>query len=72
MYLLQLVQALKFEEDRVDSPLSLFLIERGIENHVLGTLLYWYLMVECEDKCFSRKYAKIAYQYLSELLKVIA
>ncbi|KAF4613918.1 hypothetical protein D9613_007858 [Agrocybe pediades] len=61
LYLLQLVQALKFEsvviEQRSsrstttaisydDSGLSDFLIARGVANTVLGNRLYWYLMVE--------------------------
>ncbi|KAG6873034.1 hypothetical protein C0995_003790 [Termitomyces sp. Mi166 len=61
LYLLQLVQALKFEsaasEQRSarattsgisydDSGLSDFLIARGVANQVLGNRLYWYLMVE--------------------------
>ncbi|KAF8220972.1 atypical/PIKK/PI3K protein kinase [Tricholoma matsutake] len=61
LYLLQLVQALKFEsaasEQRSarsttsaisydDSGLTDFLIVRGVANQVLGNRLYWYLMVE--------------------------
>ncbi|KAF8183954.1 atypical/PIKK/PI3K protein kinase [Pholiota molesta] len=61
LYLLQLVQALKFEsaaaEQRSsratptaisydDSGLSDFLIARGVANPILGNRLYWYLMVE--------------------------
>ncbi|KAF8134882.1 atypical/PIKK/PI3K protein kinase [Boletus edulis] len=61
LYLLQLVQALKFESAASDqrssrsttsaisyddSGLSDFLITRGVTNHVLGNRLYWYLMVE--------------------------
>ncbi|KAF8072169.1 atypical/PIKK/PI3K protein kinase [Lyophyllum atratum] len=61
LYLLQLVQALKFEsaasEQRSarsttsaisyeDSGLTDFLIARGVTNQVLGNRLYWYLMVE--------------------------
>ncbi|KAF9484364.1 phosphatidylinositol 3-kinase [Pholiota conissans] len=61
LYLLQLVQALKFEsaatEQRSsratttaisydDSGLSDFLISRGVKNPILGNRLYWYLMVE--------------------------
>ena len=61
MYLLQLVQALKFESAASDqrssrsttsaisyddSGLSDFLIARGVMNPVLGNRLYWYLMVE--------------------------
>ncbi|KAG6837574.1 hypothetical protein H0H93_006988 [Arthromyces matolae] len=61
LYLLQLVQALKFETTASDqrsarastsaisyddSGLSDFLIARGVANPVLGNRLYWYLMVE--------------------------
>jgi phosphatidylinositol 3-kinase len=61
LYLLQLVQALKFEsssnEQRSsrstsnvisyeDSGLSDFLITRSVRNPVLGNRLHWYLMVE--------------------------
>ncbi|EAU85589.2 atypical/PIKK/PI3K protein kinase [Coprinopsis cinerea okayama7 len=60
-YLLQLVQALKFEsaasEQRSsrtttsaisydDSGLTDFLIARGVRNPIMGNRLYWYLMVE--------------------------
>jgi len=63
LYLLQLVQALKFEsaasEQRSsrsttsaisydDSGLTDFLIARGVQNHTLGNRLYWYLIVEVE------------------------
>jgi phosphatidylinositol 3-kinase len=61
LYLLQLVQALKFESAATDqrssravtnaisyedSGLSDFLITRGVVNPVLGNRLYWYLIVE--------------------------
>ena len=61
LYLLQLVQALKFESAASDSRstrstttaisyddsgLSDFLIGRGVQNLILGNRLYWYLMVE--------------------------
>ncbi|KAF8150738.1 atypical/PIKK/PI3K protein kinase [Crassisporium funariophilum] len=61
LYLLQLVQALKFESAASDqrssrstttaisyddSGLSDFLIARGVMNPILGNRLYWYLMVE--------------------------
>ncbi|KAJ7071604.1 atypical/PIKK/PI3K protein kinase [Mycena amicta] len=62
LYLLQLVQALKFESTATDqrslrstttsaisyedSGLTDFLISRGVANPVLGNRLYWYLMVE--------------------------
>ncbi|TFK40222.1 kinase-like domain-containing protein [Crucibulum laeve] len=61
LYLLQLVQALKFESAASDqrssrstpsaisyddSGLTDFLIARGVKNQILGNRLYWYLMVE--------------------------
>ncbi|KAF9070787.1 putative atypical/PIKK/PI3K protein kinase [Rhodocollybia butyracea] len=61
LYLLQLVQALKFESAATDqrssrsvtnaisyddSGLTDFLISRGVKNNWLGNRLYWYLMVE--------------------------
>ncbi|KAH6583343.1 hypothetical protein BASA61_007522 [Batrachochytrium salamandrivorans] len=74
LYLLQLVQALKFEqlENRVsilESPLVESLIERGIRNPVLGNYLHWYLMVECEDKVVGKMYAKVAFQYMTAMIE---
>ncbi|KAH6576617.1 hypothetical protein BASA62_001311 [Batrachochytrium salamandrivorans] len=74
LYLLQRVQALKFEqlENRVsilESPLVESLIERGIRNPVLGNYLHWYLMVECEDKVVGKMYAKVAFQYMTAMIE---
>ncbi|KAF2721707.1 phosphatidylinositol 3-kinase [Polychaeton citri CBS 116435] len=58
MYLLQLVQALKFEPGQSkdesmtidqDSSLASFLIARSAANLKLGNFLHWYLMVELDD-----------------------
>ena len=61
LYLLQLVQALKFESaasdqrstrstgsaiSHDDSGLADFLIARAVKNPVLGNRFHWYLMVE--------------------------
>lgn len=53
LYLLQLVQALKFEpqtiskeQDETDSSLASFLIARSAANIKMATFLYWYLDVE--------------------------
>ncbi|KAG0189301.1 Phosphatidylinositol (PI) 3-kinase [Apophysomyces sp. BC1034] len=76
LYLLQLVQALKFEHinDKVsssyDSSLVQFLIDRAIRNPVLGNYFHWYLMVECEDKIVGKMYAKLAYHYFKAILDV--
>lgn len=71
LYLLQLVQALKFEnlEKYSDSPLVEFLIERGIDNPVLGNYFHWYLMVECQDKVMGKLNAKIAYRFITSMIK---
>src|SRR3982074_928165 len=58
LYLLQLVQALKFEhkssdpskEPTTDSSLARFLIARVTQSFMLGNYFHWYLMVECDDK----------------------
>lgn len=69
LYLLQLVQALKFEKFD-ESSLARFLIERGLSNHVLGNSLYWYLMVETEDKVYGKMFGKVVYQFLKLLVEV--
>ncbi|CAI5757450.1 unnamed protein product [Candida verbasci] len=59
LYLLQLVQALKYEsliykqkgdEESLTSPLANFLIESAVENEQLGIFFYWYVKVENEDQ----------------------
>jgi phosphatidylinositol 3-kinase len=82
LYLLQLVQALRFESQlasmdnghgTADSSLAQFLIARAADNFMLGNYLYWYLMVECDDRSpnqdpESRKlFAKVAFDFMNEL-----
>ncbi|ORY92203.1 kinase-like domain-containing protein [Syncephalastrum racemosum] len=75
LYLLQLVQALKFEHliDKgpaaYNSSLLHFLIDRAINNEVLGNYLHWYLMVECSDKELGKMYGKVVYHYYSAILQ---
>ncbi|CAG8726130.1 17305_t:CDS:10, partial [Acaulospora morrowiae] len=71
LYLLQLVQALKFENisDKSSSSLAEFLIERAVKNQILGNNFYWYLMVEFEDKIVGKMYGKVAYQYMNAMTK---
>lgn len=83
MYLLQLVQALKFEhvesedpEDTAqDSSLARFLISRAVGNSRLGNFLHWYLMVECDDHSDGQSseqrklFAKVEYDFMVELEK---
>lgn len=85
LYLLQLVQALKFEhalddsrverrgllDDREDSGLSQFLIDRAVVNPVLGTALHWYLMIECDSRmAVGKMYAKVAFRFMKQLSEV--
>ena len=70
LYLLQLVQALKFEDFAVEPPLVKFLIDRGLDNPVLGNLLHWYLMVECEDKSTGKIYGKFSYQFMTRMMEL--
>ena len=83
LYLLQLVQALKFEripeeavEDATqDSSLARFLISRASTNLKLGNYLHWYLMVECDDRSpdqikeHRKLFAKVEYDFMTELVK---
>jgi len=72
LFLLQLVQALKYEkigEKNVESSLGKFLIERSIANPVLGNYFYWYLVVEIEDKRWEGVYQKMLYHFMKELVR---
>lgn len=84
LYLLQLVQALKYEESSDnesdeaahDSSLANFLITRAANNFKLGNSLHWYLMVECDDaspgtlSTQRRLFARVEYYFMAELEKV--
>lgn len=83
LYLLQLVQALKFEHISTDSnrpvteasSLATFLISRAIENFTLGNYFFWYLGVEWDDKSPEQgeevrtMYAKVQYDFMRELTR---
>lgn len=83
LYLLQLVQALKYEhisadsdqESTQDSSLARFLIQRAASNFMLGNYFHWYLMVECDDHGPEQgldnrsTYRKVAYDFMTELVK---
>lgn len=83
LYLLQLVQALKFEpvqpqtEDvsaAEDSSLARFLVTRAADSFLLGNYLHWYLMVECSDNSPQQEpvhrklFAKVEYDFMTELM----
>ena len=80
LYLLQLVQALKFEpqhtkdDDDSDSSLASFLIVRSAANLKLGNFLHWYLMVELDEtnptslSATNKKlFARVSYDFMREL-----
>ncbi|GAN11171.1 phosphatidylinositol 3-kinase [Mucor ambiguus] len=75
LYLLQLVQALKFEctSDKTLDPngssLAQFLIDRATNDLILGTFFYWYVIVECEDLVCGKLYAKVAFHYIEALIR---
>lgn len=83
LYLLQLVQALKYEhispqpghEVAQDSSLARFLISRAVNSFTLGNYFWWYVMVECDDKSQDQGpdnqaiYGKVAYDFMTELVK---
>ncbi|PSS28096.1 hypothetical protein M430DRAFT_132268 [Amorphotheca resinae ATCC 22711] len=84
LYLLQLVQALKFEhispdstqDATQDSSLARFLIARATRNFMLGNYFHWYLMVECDDRSeaqgaeYRKLFAKVEYDFMTELVKL--
>lgn len=80
LYLLQLVQALKFEppvtsrdEHEPDSSLASFVIARSAANLKLGNFLYWYLMVEMDEEAPTQNkqnrklFARVSYDFMKEL-----
>lgn len=83
VYLLQLVQALKYEhisaestqEATSESSLAGFLISKAVDNFTLANYFYWYLMVECDDDSQLQGvdtralYRKVAYDFMAELVK---
>ena len=81
LYLLQLVQALKYEkspdkdveETGRDSSLASFLVSRAANNFKLGNYLHWYLIVECDDtgpgtvSAQRRLFARVEFYFMAEL-----
>ena len=63
-YLLQLVQALRYESED-DSQLARFLVDRAVGNPVLANFLHWYLVVEWEDPSFAPRSSR-THQLLEE------
>lgn len=55
-----------------DSGLADFLIDRAVQNPVLGNRFHWYLMVEValEDKAVAKVYGKVWYRFMEKIKKV--
>ncbi|MES1920628.1 hypothetical protein MHBO_002280, partial [Bonamia ostreae] len=63
-YLIQLVQALKFEQYH-NSTLSQFLIRKAIKNPLqIGQAFFWNLKTELSDLLYSQRYYLILEEYL--------
>ncbi|KAH7112132.1 kinase-like domain-containing protein [Dendryphion nanum] len=77
LYLLQLVQALKYEASGAgdDSSLARFLVTRAVNSLTLGNFLHWYLMVEISDVSSDQApehrelFAKVEFDFMFELEK---
>ncbi|KAL0307211.1 UNVERIFIED_CONTAM: Phosphatidylinositol 3-kinase, root isoform [Sesamum radiatum] len=63
-YLLQLVQALRFERSD-KSRLSHFLVQRSLGNIDLASFLRWYVAVELQDPVYARRFYS-TYELLEE------
>ncbi|KAF9520869.1 hypothetical protein BS47DRAFT_1370322 [Hydnum rufescens UP504] len=86
LYLLQLVQALKFEStpseirtsrsssnhglSNEDSGLADFLVSRGVRNPILGNRFHWYLMIELENKLSAKIYGRVAYKFMTKIMEL--
>ncbi|TVU42112.1 hypothetical protein EJB05_08502 [Eragrostis curvula] len=57
-YLLQLVQALRFERSD-KSRLALFLVNRALSNIEIASFLRWYIVVELHGPAYARRYYSI-------------
>ncbi|XP_057950017.1 phosphatidylinositol 3-kinase, root isoform [Malania oleifera] len=67
-YLLQLVQALRFERSD-KSRLSHFLVQRSIHNIELASFLRWYVAVELHDPAYAKRFY-YTYELLEENMKL--
>lgn len=66
-YLLQLVQALRFERSD-KSRLAYFLVHRAVNNIDLASFLRWYVTVELYDPAYAKRFYSI-YELLEDTMK---
>lgn len=72
LYLLQLVQALRFEKTSSSSSgkkssLAKFLIGRAARNNVLGNFFFWYVNVEAQEKGAPAIFRSVLNQFQNSL-----
>ncbi|EEB05119.1 phosphatidylinositol 3-kinase Pik3 [Schizosaccharomyces japonicus yFS275] len=78
LYLLQLVQALRYEntekqsENDPDNSLSSFLVSRAANSKNICNYLYWYLLVEIEDSPKNLIFSEVMFAFQSNLSKTPA
>ncbi|CAM6104701.1 unnamed protein product [Calypogeia fissa] len=66
-YLLQLVQALRYERSD-KSHLAFFLVQRVVQKFELSSFLRWYVAVELHDPSYAKRFYSI-YEILEDVLK---
>jgi phosphatidylinositol 3-kinase len=66
-YLLQLVQALRYEE-QYPNHLSRFLVERALKSFQLSNFFYWYVAVEVSDQRKGPMFAALQSDFINELV----
>ncbi|WFD35704.1 phosphatidylinositol 3-kinase [Malassezia cuniculi] len=72
LYLLQLVQALRFDESQegesAKSGLKELLFERAVSDESVGTSLYWYVRTECNESPAGQVFQRIERALWSHLV----
>ncbi|XP_062191805.1 phosphatidylinositol 3-kinase, root isoform-like isoform X2 [Phragmites australis] len=69
-YLLQLVQALRFERSD-KSRLALFLVNRALSNIEIASFLRWYILVELHGPAYARRYYSIYDMLENSMMKLV-
>ncbi|VAI27506.1 unnamed protein product [Triticum turgidum subsp. durum] len=70
-YLLQLVQALRFERSD-KSRLAHFLVNRALSNIEIASFLRWYVVVELHDHAYAKRYYSTYDMLEDEMMKMVA
>ncbi|CEM01653.1 unnamed protein product [Vitrella brassicaformis CCMP3155] len=71
LYLLQLVQAIRYEDQNAEAPpLTTFLISRAVRSKTLSTYLHWYLLCEVDDPENGHLFLRAYLRFMDALLKM--